>query len=115
MNVTKIIGVVADIRRDAESDYGAEKCNIYGVNEEEYNALSAIALVTPKHFTFEHCDRVTVRCSPWRAMRVLGENFGYTFTVTPLGGRIESPNSGERRTQVWTMVSSVVKTRANVV
>ena len=38
-------------------------------------------------------------------MRMLGEQFGYTFTVTPLGGRIEGP-TGERRTEIWTMVSA---------
>ena len=38
-------------------------------------------------------------------MRILGENFGYTLTVTPLSGRVEGP-TGERRTEVWTMVSA---------
>ena len=71
---TKIIGVVADVRRDAENDYACDKCCIFGLSEEEYSALSAVALITPKRFSFEHCDRVQVRCSPWRAMRILGKN-----------------------------------------
>ena len=53
-------------------------------------------------------------CSPWRAMRMLGEQFGYTFTVTPLGGRIEGP-TGERRTEIWTMVSARKLTKSNQV
>lgn len=110
---TKVIGVVADMRRDAENDYACDKCCIFGVNEEEYIALSEVAVITPRRFTVEHCDRIMVRCSPWRAMRVLGENFGYTFTVTPLGGRIEGP-TGERRTEIWTMVSSI-KSKPNQV
>ena len=61
--------------------------------------------ITPKTYSYDKCDRVTVYCSPWRAMRILGENFGYTLTVTPLSGRVEGP-TGERRTEVWTMVSA---------
>ena len=61
--------------------------------------------ITPKTYSYEKCDRVSVFCSPWRAMRILGENFGYTLTVTPLSGRVEGP-TGERRTEVWTMVSA---------
>ena len=62
INNTKIIGVVADIRRDAENDYGAEKCNIFGLVQEEYEALSNMAVITPKKYSFEKCDRVTLHC-----------------------------------------------------
>ena len=62
INTTKILGVVADIRRDAENDYGAEKCNVFGVVEEEYIELSKIAVITPKKYSFEKCDRITVHC-----------------------------------------------------
>ena len=62
INITKIIGVVADIRRDAENDYGSERCNIFGLVEEEYQALTKIAIVTPKKYSFEKCDRITVHC-----------------------------------------------------
>ena len=84
INVTKIIGVAADVIRNAENDYVAGKCCLFGLSEEEYEALASVALLTPRNFSFEHCDRITARCSPWRAMRVLGEQFGYTYTVTPL-------------------------------
>ena len=102
-NVVKILGVIADFTRDAENDYKATRCNIFGLSQEEYVLLSEAAKITPKNYTYENCDRVTVWCSPWRAMRILGENFGYTLTVTPLSGRVEGP-TGERRTEVWTMV-----------
>lgn len=62
VNITKILGVVADIRRDSENDYGAEKCNVFGVVEEEYIELSKIAVITPKKYSFEKCDRITVHC-----------------------------------------------------
>ena len=104
-NVVKILGVIADFTRDAENDYKATRCNIFGLSQEEYVLLSEAAKITPKNYTYENCDRVTVWCSPWRAMRILGENFGYTLTVTPLSGRVEGP-TGERRTEVWTMVSA---------
>ena len=62
INCTKVIGIVADIRRDAENDYGSEKCNVFGLVEEEYDALTKIAVVTPKKYSFEKCDRITVSC-----------------------------------------------------
>ena len=62
INCTKVIGIVADIRRDAENDYGSEKCNVFGLVEEEYDALTKIAVVTPKRYSFEKCDRITVSC-----------------------------------------------------
>ena len=104
-NSTKIIGVVADVVRNMENDYSATKCNLFGLNREEYEAVASVAQVNPRVYGIDTCDRITVRCSPWRAMRVLGERFGYTFTVTPLGGRVEGP-TGDRRTEIWTMVSS---------
>jgi hypothetical protein len=61
-NCTKVIGIVADIRRDAENDYGSEKCNVFGLVEEEYDALTKIAVLTPKKYSFEKCDRITVSC-----------------------------------------------------
>ena len=112
-NAVKILGVIADFTRDAENDYKATRCNVFGLNHEEYTVLSEVAKITPKVYTYELCDRVTVWCSPWRAMRILGENFGYTFTVTPISGPIAGP-TGERRTEVWTMVSSK-KTKVNQV
>ena len=62
INCTKVIGIVADIRRDSENDYGSEKCNVFGLVEEEYDALTKIAVVTPKRYSFEKCDRITVSC-----------------------------------------------------
>ena len=46
--------------------------------------------------------------SPWRAMRQLGENFGYYVPVTPLTGQV-SGVSGDRKTCIWTLVSSKEK------
>ena len=40
--------------------------------------------------------------SPWRAMRQLGEKFGYYVPITPLTGRVECP-SGDRKTVIWTL------------
>ena len=48
-----IIGVVADIRRDGECDHFAQKCSVFGINEEEYNCLATICEIRPKHFTEE--------------------------------------------------------------
>ena len=49
--------------------------------------------------------RYLVQANPWVVMRILGETFGYTFSVTPMHGRIEAP-TGDRRTCVWTLVST---------
>ena len=107
VNVTKILGVVADVRRDHENDFGSEKCCIFGLSQDEFAALEKVARkMAPREFNMTTCDRVMVHCSAWRAMRVLGENFGYTLTVTPIGGRVEGP-TGERRTCIWTLVSAV--------
>ena len=43
--------------------------------------------------------------SPWRAMRQLGEKFGYYIPVTPLTGRVEC-HSGDRKTCIWTLHST---------
>ena len=61
--------------------------------------------ITPKTYSYEKCNRLSVFCSPWQAMRIVGENVGYALTVAPLSGRVEGP-TGERRTEVWTMVSA---------
>ena len=53
----------------------------------------------------EEADRYVYHRNPWLAMRILGENFGYYLSVTPLGGRVEQA-TGERRTCVWTLVSN---------
>ena len=41
-------------------------------------------------------------------MRQLGENFGYYVPVTPLTGQV-SGVSGDRKTCIWTLVSSKEK------
>ncbi len=56
------------------------------------------------YLSFDRSPRYVVLCNPWKAMRVLG-SFGYTLTVTPLGGRVET-GEGEKRTCVWTLVRS---------
>lgn len=45
-----------------------------------------------------------MRFSPWKAMRKLGDNFGYYLPVPPLTGRVECP-SGDRKTCIWTLHS----------
>jgi hypothetical protein len=107
INVTKIVGVVADVRRDAENDYACSKCCLFGINEEEYHMLGRHAKIVPTEFN-QMSDRHMVHASPWN---VMGENFGYHLTVTPLGGRVEGP-TGERRTCIFTMVSAK-KTKPN--
>ena len=50
-------------------------------------------------------------CSPWRAMRMLGEQFGYTFTVTPLGGRIEGPTGKA----IYIRLAKMILTNGNTI
>lgn len=100
---TSIIGVVADVRRDFENDFVANKCCLYGIDRNEFDALALTGEIHPPYFT-EEADRYVFHKSPWRAMRVLGR-FGYFFSVTPMGGRVEAIK-GERRTCIWTMVKS---------
>ena len=45
-NVVKIIGVICDFTRDAENDYKATRCNIFGLSLEEYTVLSEAAKVS---------------------------------------------------------------------
>ena len=45
-NVVKIIGVICDFVRDAENDYKATRCNIFGLSHEEYTVLSEAAKVS---------------------------------------------------------------------
>ena len=113
INITKIVGVVADVRRDLENDHSCSKCSVFGINKQEYDTISQKFRMIPQNYRDDHTDRYFVHCSPWQAMRILGENFGYALTVTPLHGRIESA-SGERRTCVWTMVSSRKSIKPNI-
>lgn len=103
-NVVRVIGVVADIRRDAENDYACDRTCIFGLNEEEFDVLSKLVRINPRAYNLE-AERYVVRCNPWSLMRILGETFGYHYEVTPLGGRVDGP-TGERRTCIWTMVAS---------
>ena len=126
------VGVVADIRRDGEGDYVATKCSVFGINEEEYNMLGSVCEIRPKYFTLEAerfmvlCRWVEYQTttfitnhsiiltsiknqwpnyynfSPWKAMRKLGDNFGYYLPVPPLTGRVEG-NTGDRKTCIWTL------------
>lgn len=100
---TSIIGVVADVRREFENDFVANRCCLYGLNRTEFDALALEGEIHPPFFT-EEADRYVFRKNPWKAMRVLGR-FGYFFSVTPMGGRVDS-TVGERRTCIWTMVKS---------
>jgi hypothetical protein len=52
---------------------------------------------------------VVVKTNPWKVMRVLGSDFGYRFTVTPLGGSPVVQATGERRTCIWTLIREVRK------
>ena len=45
-NQTSIVGVVSDVRRDSEGDYQMNKCCVYGINEEEFQALTRAANVS---------------------------------------------------------------------
>ena len=63
-------------------------------------------------YSEDHTDRYLVHCSPWQAMRILGENFGYALTVTPLHSKIKGA-SGDRSTTIWTMVSSSKRFKPN--
>ena len=47
-NVVKIIGVICDFVRDAENDYKATRCNIFGLSHEEYSVLSEAAKVSER-------------------------------------------------------------------
>lgn len=47
-NVVKIIGVICDFVRDAENDYKATRCNIFGLSHEEYTVLSEVAKVSER-------------------------------------------------------------------
>ena len=47
-NVVKIIGVICDFVRDAENDYKATRCNIFGLSHEEYTVLSEVAKVSKR-------------------------------------------------------------------
>ena len=112
INVSKIIGVVADVRRDLENDYGCNKCCIFGISRIEYETITKKFRIVPTQFSEEYIDRYVVNSNPWSIMRIMGENFGYILTVTPLQGRIEGP-TGERRTCIWTMVSSSRASKPN--
>ena len=48
---TSIVGIVADVKRDAECDHVASKCSVFGMNKEEYNCLASICEIRPKYFT----------------------------------------------------------------
>ena len=90
---------------DYEGDHGSDKCSVFGIDKNEYDIISKRFQIVPTFFSEKYVDRYIVPCNPWIVMRILGENFGYHLTVTPMNGRIES-QSGERRTCIWTMVSS---------
>ena len=104
-NFSKTIGVVADLTLKNESDHTCKKCSVFGLSDLEYEAITKFYKVTPTFYNEDQTDRHLVHCNPWTLMRILGENFGYSLTVTPLFGRIPAP-SGERKTCVWTLVSS---------
>ncbi len=101
--IVSVVGIVADLKRDFDSDYVSRKCNVYGVEEAEYNALAAVAEVRPRRWAAD-AERIVVLCNPWRAMRALGR-LGYYFSTRPLGGRVGT-ESGERRVCIWTMVKT---------
>lgn len=109
--MNRIVGVVADVKRDQESDFVCRKCCVYGINEEEYNAIQAKFPINPRQFSWE-ANRFVVHANPWSVMRILAEAYGYHYTVTPLGGRVESA-TGERRTCVWSLETG--RHRANAV
>ena len=50
---TSIVGVVADVKRNAECDHEATKCCVFGINEAEFNALAAVSEIRPRFFTNE--------------------------------------------------------------
>ena len=53
-NVVKIIGVICDFVRDAENDYKATRCNIFGLSHEEYTVLSEAAKVSERSELLYH-------------------------------------------------------------
>jgi hypothetical protein len=59
------------------------------------------------NFNIAETNRVVINTNPWRVMRVLGSEFGYHYSVTPLGGTPVVSTTGERRTCVWTLIRKV--------
>ncbi len=50
VNSTRIIGVVADTRRDYENDYACEKCCVFGLSEDEYHVIAGSFTILPEAF-----------------------------------------------------------------
>ena len=101
-NNVSFVGVAADVKRNRESDFACGRCSVFGIDAGEHAALAKEGRITPPVFS-EEVTKFTFWSNPWLAMRVLGGR-GYSFAVTPVGGKILSPGIGERRAMVWTMV-----------
>ena len=39
-SVNHVVGIIAEFNRDRENDYVSEKCNVFGMDEEEFQAGS---------------------------------------------------------------------------
>ncbi len=103
MTKVSIVGIVAEIKRSRENDYTCRRCCLFGISEEEYNALKEQRIeVRPQRF-HPGAERYLLHCNAWSAMRALGR-FGYHFPVMPILGLVEGA-TGERRVCIWTMVS----------
>ncbi len=48
-----IVGVVADVKREYQNDFIAERCCVYGIDREEFQAMEQVAEVRPRQFEDE--------------------------------------------------------------
>ncbi len=48
-----IVGVVADVKREYQNDFIAERCCVYGIDREEFQAMEQVAEIRPRQFEDE--------------------------------------------------------------
>jgi len=90
------IGLVGDIKREGEGEYVIPCCSVFGLNPEELAQLEQHGLrITDEHTRHEGVE--IKGSSPFKVMRILCKNFGWTTD----GKALQTAAPGDRTTSMW--------------
>jgi len=96
------IGIVADIKREAEGEYVIPTCTVFGLSDAEVGQLSGRGLRVED--SNKRHDGVEIKgSSPFKVMRILCKDFGWTTD-----GKAEQTDApGDRTCSLWHLTRKV--------
>ena len=109
-----IIGIVADLKREAEGDYICKLTTVFGLSRDERTFLLENQAKWDLHDKLmdrhNGDDEIQLATSCWKVMRVLGSEFGFALAGGPMKG---CELGGTRVNLIWSMEKHDTKTVCN--